>query len=72
MKKLFFTLIFIAFSILLFAQDSVVANLDREQSGMRANDKIYVVMAVLGTILAGLFIYLIRLDRKIGKMEKEK
>jgi hypothetical protein len=37
---------------------------------MRSNGKIYVVVAVLVIILLGLFIYLIRLDRKIGKLEK--
>jgi len=40
-------------------------------TGMRSNGKIYVVVAVLCMILAGLFIYLFSLDRKIGKLEKE-
>ena len=39
--------------------------------GLRANGKIYVVVLVLVTILAGILIYVIRLDRKIGKLEKE-
>ncbi len=38
---------------------------------MRSNGRIYVVIAVILTILIGLFLYLIRLDRKIGKAEKE-
>lgn len=38
---------------------------------MRANGKIYVVLAVILTIFAGIVIYLIRLDRKITKLEKE-
>ena len=38
---------------------------------MRANGKIYVVVLVLVTILAGILFYLVRLDRKIGKLEKE-
>jgi hypothetical protein len=38
---------------------------------MRSNGKIYIVVAVLATILAGLFLYVIRLDRKIGRLEKE-
>lgn len=38
---------------------------------MRSNGKIYVVVTVLVIILIGLFLYLIRLDRKISKMEKE-
>ena len=39
---------------------------------MRANGKIYVVVAVVVTILVGLFVYLIRLDRKISRLEKGK
>lgn len=38
---------------------------------MRQNGKIYVVVAVILTILAGIFLYLIRLDKKIGKLEKK-
>ena len=37
----------------------------------RADGKIYVVVAVLVTILLGLFIYVIRLDKKISKFEKD-
>jgi hypothetical protein len=39
--------------------------------GLRSEGKIYVVVAVLLTILAGLFIYLWRLDRKISRLEKQ-
>jgi CcmD family protein len=39
---------------------------------MRSNGKIYVVVAVLATIFAGIFAYLVYLDRRIGKIEKEK
>ncbi len=38
---------------------------------MHSNGKIFVVMAVVITIVTGLVIYLINLDRKIGKMEKK-
>lgn len=37
---------------------------------MRSNGKIYVVVAIILTIFAGLVIYLVRLDRKISKLEK--
>lgn len=37
---------------------------------MRSNGKIYVVMAVVITIVLGLFIYVANLDRKISKLEK--
>lgn len=39
---------------------------------MRSNGKIYVVVTVLATIFAGIFAYLVYLDRKISKLEKEK
>jgi Ca2+/Na+ antiporter len=38
---------------------------------MRSNGRIYVVVAVMLAILAGLIIYLVRLDRKMTKLEKE-
>ena len=38
---------------------------------MRSEGKIYVVIAVLVTILIGLIIYLVSIDRKVGKLEKE-
>ncbi len=37
---------------------------------MRSNGRIYVVIAVIITILLGLILYVVRLDRKISKMEK--
>jgi hypothetical protein len=38
---------------------------------MRSNGKIYVVVAVLSTILAGLILYLVSLDKRIRRMERE-
>lgn len=38
-------------------------------STLRQDGKIYVVVTVLVTILVGLFIYVIRTDRKISKLE---
>ena len=39
--------------------------------GMRANGKIYVVVAVISIIFVGLIGYTISIDRKISKLEKE-
>jgi hypothetical protein len=39
--------------------------------GMRQSGKIYVVIAVILTILFGLILYIVRLDRKITRLEKE-
>jgi ABC-type uncharacterized transport system permease subunit len=38
---------------------------------LRANGKIYVVVAVVIIILLGLILYVTRLDRKITRLEKE-
>lgn len=38
---------------------------------MRSNGKIYVVVAVVVTILLGLFFYVYNLDRKISRLEKK-
>jgi len=38
---------------------------------MRSNGRIYVVVAVMLTILTGLILYLVRLEKKISKIEKE-
>jgi hypothetical protein len=39
---------------------------------MRSNGRIYVVIAVILTILIGLVLYIVRLDKKISRLEKEK
>lgn len=67
-KKILLTLSLIAFHVILFAQDQdkPVEMADT----MRSNGRIYVVVAVLLTIFAGLILYLIRLDKKITKLEK--
>lgn len=66
--KLF--LLFLAFCInsIAFAQQQTVEMADT----MRSNGKIYVVVAVCITILAGLILYVFNLDRKISRLEKEK
>ena len=56
-------------SILSFAQDRDTIEM---ADTMRENGKIYVVVAVILTILAGILLYLIRLDKKISKLEKHK
>ena len=38
---------------------------------LRANGKIYVVVVVLIVILLGLILYVVSLDRKITRLEKE-
>jgi hypothetical protein len=69
MKKILLSIFIFSLSVAVFGQDSTT-NAAREATGLRADGKIYVVLAVALTILIGLFIYLIRLDSKIGKLEK--
>ena len=38
---------------------------------LRADGKIWVVVAVIAAVFAGIIVYLIRLDMQIGKLEKE-
>lgn len=63
------------FSFLLFSLYSFAQNMDiktEEPSDfMHSNGKIFVVMAVVVTIVTGLLIYLINLDRKIRKIERK-
>jgi len=64
-QKIFFVLSLSLIYFFVFAQSKV----DMADT-MRSNGKIYVVIAIILTILAGLIIYLIRIDRKISKIEK--
>ncbi len=54
-------------SLLCLAQDKPVEMADT----MRGNGRIYVVVAVVLTILTGLILYVARLDRKISRLEKD-
>jgi uncharacterized membrane protein YidH (DUF202 family) len=65
-KKLCSVLCLLLVSCWTFAQDKKEIMADT----MRSNGKIYVVVAVILTIFAGIIIYLVRLDRKITKLEK--
>ena len=70
MKKLIaFSAVLLLRVLGIYAQnkDSAVEMADK----FRADGKIYVVLAVAGLILTGLFIYLIVADCKISKLEKE-
>ncbi len=74
LKKIYDLLLFMAglvVSLTCNAQDSAATKKVEMADAFRANGKIFVVIAVLITILFGLMLYMIRLDRKIGKMEKE-
>lgn len=67
-KKITLLLLTIMISIISFAQGTEKATMADQ---MRSNGRIYVVVAVMLTILIGLLLYVVRLDRKISKLEKE-
>jgi len=66
MKYLLMCFPMVMFFFITKAQDKV-----EMADTMRSNGRIYVVVAVVLLILIGLFLYLLRLDRKISRMEKE-
>ena len=70
LKKIFVAIILVVLSTVTWAQNGT----KKEEMGdlMRSNGRIYVVVAVMLTILIGLVLYVARLDKKISKLEKEK
>lgn len=75
MAKSFFRLYFLFVMLLAGffsqAQDSLGKDVPQMAEGMRSNGKIYVVVAVLVIIFAGLLLYLVQLDRKLTRLEKK-
>lgn len=56
--------------LLLYSATTFSQNAPEMADTMRNNGKIYVVVAVCLIILAGLFAYLISIERKIRRLEK--
>lgn len=77
-RLLFLTSLLWTLSFSTFAQDKYEIT-DKDYSNtsiemadaMRSNGKIYVVVAVVMVIFAGLIFYMVQTDRKIAKLEKE-
>ena len=65
--KMIATLFLLLINFFAFAQNQNVEMADT----FRSNGKIYVVVAVILAIFSGIIIYLIRLDKKISRLEKE-
>ncbi|HRP33087.1 MAG TPA: CcmD family protein [Agriterribacter sp.] len=64
--KVLLAIVFLAVSQMAIGQEKV-----EMADGMRSSGKIYVVVAVLAIIFSGLLIFLIHIDRKVSKLEKE-
>ena len=65
MKNRLFVLFALFLSQSAFAQNAEMADT------MRSNGKIYVVVAIILIIFAGLITYLVMMDRKITRIEKK-
>lgn len=63
-----FAVVFLASQAVCMAQNTQPEMAD----ALRENGKIYVVVLVLATIFAGILAFLVRLERKISKLEKQK
>jgi hypothetical protein len=74
MKKLLFLFLLLA-SLQLSAQPvnepAKAASSIEMADAMRRDGKIYIVVAVVATIMAGIVVYLVRLDSRISKLEEE-
>jgi CcmD family protein len=69
-KRIISTFLLLTAQLFVFAQDDTKGA--EMADTMRSNGKIYVVVAVILVIFAGILLYLIRLDRKITKLERNK
>jgi putative flippase GtrA len=67
MNRISLFILFLLVSIQTFAQDQTPEMAD----AFRSSGKIYVVVCVAAIVLTGLIIYLISIDRKVSKLEKE-
>lgn len=65
MKKIISFLVVLLTSFNVFAQEEV-----QMADQMRADGKIWVVVAVIAIVFVGIIAYLVLLDRKISKIEK--
>lgn len=69
--KRFLALVLLVFvSAIAMAQDAA-ADKPEMADAFRADGKIYVVVTVLGLVFVGLAVYLIMIDRKVSKLEKQ-
>ena len=78
MKRVLIVLVFVILSVAGFAQDKIKITEEdykNEQVEMadnfRKEGKIYVLTGVICLILGGMLIYLVVIDRKISKIEKQ-
>jgi CcmD family protein len=68
-KPVYSLLLLLLAPALLFAQENGGVDM---ADALRQDGKIYVVVAVLCIVFAGITLYLVRIDRRISRLEKER
>lgn len=68
MKKIISILVLLLTNVFSFSQNTEPEMADV----MYSNGKIFVVVGVVAIIFAGIVVYLIMIDRKVSKLEKER
>ena len=71
LRAAFLLLAALLLPVLHAAAQSVAGDSPEMADTMRQNGKIYVVVAVITVVLAGLLAFLVSLDRKVGRLERE-
>lgn len=76
MKK-WFIVLFLMLSLQGMAQEKIAITEDDYQNSrvemadtMRSEGKIYVLVGIIGIVFAGILVYVIATDKKVGKLEK--
>jgi len=69
MKKFIVLVLLLSSFVPVFAQQNAAVEMDNV---LRSSGKIYVVVATIVIIFAGLAFYLFSIDRRLKKIEKEK
>jgi uncharacterized membrane protein len=65
------TLLFMLVTLNLFSQQAVNQEIAMADQ-MRADGKIWVVFTVISVIFVGIIAFLVNIDRKVSKLEKQK
>jgi len=68
-NKIAFVLIFSLCPLFSMAQENYAENSEMAEI-LYQNGKIYLVVFVMATIFAGIVLYLVRIERKLNKLEK--
>jgi TRAP-type C4-dicarboxylate transport system permease small subunit len=69
-KSMIMSLLAILLTTITFAQNTTTTDIPMADQ-MRADGKIWVVFAVIAVVFVGLILFLISIDKKVSKLEKQ-